>query len=173
MKLDKVGTDFIRNQEQLKMTAYKDSVGKWTILWGFTINPFTGVAIKEGDSVPDMTTAEQWWVKLISDWEVSVTNTLRVPINISTLSQNSFNACVSLAWNIGKEAFASSTLAKYINNTVHVTSIQIQDANTYAAVQQYIKSGIAYWFLVWHMADGEPSADLITRRKAEIKLYFS
>ena len=113
MKLDKVGTDFIRNEEGFNLKSYQDSVGVWTILWGLTYNPFTGDKIKQGDFVKDLPTAELWWQKAISPFEIVVTNYIPTGMNFT---QNNFNACVSLCWNIGRENFKNSSLVKRLND---------------------------------------------------------
>ena len=172
MKLDSIGETFIKNQEQLVLHSYKDQVGIWTIGWGFIRSPHTGAPVQEGWTLTQEE-AEQWWLLTIAPFEDTVSQSLRVVINNSVLTQNMFNACVSLCYNIGQEGFAGSTLVKYINNQINLNNITIQSPDILKQVQQYIKSGIAYWFLVWCNAGGQPNPDLVSRRKAEIKLYFS
>lgn len=168
MKLDKVGIDFIRNEEGFNLKAYQDSVGVWTILWGLTYNPFTGDKIKQGDSVKDLPTAELWWQKAISPFETVVTNS--IPTGM-TFTQNNFNACVSLCWNIGRENFKNSSLVKRLIDS----SIMIKIGPHLASdtFKNILHDAIAYEFLVWHNAGGKINVGLVSRRKREITLYFS
>lgn len=104
----------------------------------------------------------------ISELEILVSNTLRVIIQDNKITQNMFNALVSIALSIDKETFVNSNLVKYIKNTININNITIKDDLTFKAVNQFVKSGIAYWIL----SMGKDSQEII-RRKAEIKLYFS
>lgn len=172
MKLDSIGEAFIKQQEQLRLTSYKDSAGVWTIGWGFTRNPHTGKPITERLTLTN-DEAEQWWLLVIAPFEKTVSQVLWSPIQNSTLNQNMFNACVSLCYNIGQEGFSSSTLVKYIINRTNINSVTIQNELTLGTVNKFVKSGIAYWFLVWDIAGGKINIDLVQRRKDEIKLFFS
>lgn len=67
------------------------------------------------------------------------------------LNQNQFDALVSLTYNIGTGAFASSTLLKKLN------------AGDY--------KGAAAQFDVWNKAGGKRMQGLVNRRSTERKLF--
>jgi len=69
------------------------------------------------------------------------------------ITQNQFDALVSLAYNIGLGAFAKSTVLKLVNtNPINPT--------------------IRHWFLAWNKQAGKVLNGLTTRRKKEADLYF-
>ena len=70
------------------------------------------------------------------------------------VTQHQFDALVSFAYNCGSGALKGSTLLKRVN--ANPSDPTIVDA-----------------FLMWTKADGKTLAGLISRRKAEAKLYFS
>lgn len=69
----------------------------------------------------------------IATAECAVQNNINVP-----LSQNQFDALVSLAYNIGAKNFATSTVVKYINNPDFHSSIY---PNLESAWKTWNKSG--------------------------------
>ncbi|WP_312069487.1 lysozyme, partial [Acinetobacter sp.] len=77
----------------------------------------------------------------------SVNNLVKVP-----LSQNQFDALVSLTYNIGSTAFKNSTLLKKLN------------AKDYA--------GAADQFLRWNKGGGKVLKGLVRRREAERALFL-
>lgn len=107
---------------------------------------------------------ESGWTEYIT----AVHDAVRVPINVNLITQNMFNALVSNCISVGVEQFKASNLVKYINNQININNITIQDETRLKEIRQYIKSGIAYWFLVTGT-----TPELFERRKQEIKLYFS
>ena len=73
-----------------------------------------------------------------------------------SLSQNQYDALVSLAYNIGAKNFATSTVVKYINNQKFHSSI-------YPNLESAWKA--------WNRSQGAVSNGLINRRKYEWDLY--
>lgn len=69
------------------------------------------------------------------------------------LNQNQFDALGSLIYNIGTDAFASSTLLKILNS------------GDYAAAAEQ--------FLLWIYSDGQVLQGLVKRRRAEMNLFLS
>ena len=67
------------------------------------------------------------------------------------LEPHQFDACVSLAWNIGTGAFANSSACRYIK------------------AGQFDKVPAA--FMLWNKASGKPMAGLTRRRRAEAALW--
>ncbi len=74
----------------------------------------------------------------------------------SNLTQNQYDALVSLAYNIGASAFKNSTVVKYINNPDFHSSI-------YSDLESAWKA--------WNRTQGKVSNGLINRRQNEWNLY--
>lgn len=90
-----------------KIIAYKDfPAGIWTIGYGNTFNPYTGEKVKEG-MVIDEKTALDWLNKDIQQRQLALQKILkRVP------TSNQLSAMTSLAYNIGINRFADSSIRK-------------------------------------------------------------
>jgi lysozyme len=144
VKISNTGINLIRGFEDLRLKAYDDGVGVWTIGYGTTA--INGVAVKKGDTC----TAEQaksYMAQDLKKFESAVNTTVKVPLN-----QNQFDALVSLTYNIGIGAFKSSTLLKKLN------------AKDY--------KGAAEQFLRWNRGGGRVLNGLIKRRKIEMELFL-
>lgn len=101
MKLGPAGENLIKSFEELRLDAYlptPDDVP--TIGWGHT----RGVAL--GDTC-DTDQAERWFVEDVAWAEDCVKRAVTVP-----LTQEEFDALVSLCFNIGCKHFSGSTLVK-------------------------------------------------------------
>lgn len=168
MILDQKGRDFIQSNEGLRLKAYLDGGGLPTIGYGTTIYP-TGVKAKMGD----MCTKEQANEYFVNDsvkFEVIINRAIINPKYldkdylpkslIPELTQNQFNALVSLVYNIGGANFNKSTLLKVINS---------KDRNNRELIEQN--------FLSWNKIriNGKliASDGLTNRREKEVELYFS
>ena len=94
------GIDLICSIEGLKLKAYDDGGGVWTIGYGTTIYP-NSIKVKRGDTC----TIEQAKAYMAHDLKKfeSAVNEVTVDLN-----QNQFDALVSLAYNIGTSAFSVS-----------------------------------------------------------------
>lgn len=104
MKLGEKGEALIKSYEKLRLVAYQDLGGVWTIGWGHT-----GPGIGEGTTC----TPEQAQVWFWSDTSHAVNATNRV-VDIA-LSQNQFDALVSFTYNVGAGAEEHSTLIRLVN----------------------------------------------------------
>ena len=102
------GIDLICGFEGLRLKAYDDGVGVWTIGFGTTIYP-NGIRVKKGDICTEAQ-AKAYMAHDLKKFESTVNSAVTVPIN-----QNQFDALVSLAYNIGTGAFSKSTLVKKLN----------------------------------------------------------
>ncbi|OIV47456.1 lysozyme [Sodalis sp. TME1] len=103
MNIRQDGVARIKAFEGLRLTAYQCSADRWTIGYGHT----------SGVKAEDVITLEQAGAFLRDDIDAVVErlNALTtVPVN-----QNQFDALCSLVFNIGIEAFATSTLLKKLN----------------------------------------------------------
>jgi lysozyme len=102
--LSSTGEDLIKSFEALKLTAYQDQRGRWTIGWGHT-----GPEVVESMTCTPAQ-AEIWFQQ---DTENAVQG---VDTSITTnVTQNQFDALVSFTYNVGVGAEGHSTMAKLIN----------------------------------------------------------
>lgn len=104
MKISQTGLDLIKSFEGLKLKAYQDVVGVWTVGFGST-----GPHVKPG-MVITAKQAEDLLRDDVSRFEACVSKQVTV-----ALSQNQFDALVSFAFNLGCGNLGSSTLLKKLN----------------------------------------------------------
>ena len=145
--LDTFGYKLIQQFEGLKLKAYQDSVGIWTIGYG-NITYLDGTKVKKGDEIT-REQADLMFKSTANKFALEVAKLINV-----CLTQNQFNALVSLAYNIGIGAFKGSTLLKKVNNNPNDKSI-------------------ANEFLKWKYAGGKVIQGLLNRRIKESEVYFS
>ncbi|WP_296277693.1 lysozyme [uncultured Acinetobacter sp.] len=143
MKISTNGIDLICSFEGLRLKAYDDGVGVWTIGYGTTV--INGRKVKKGDTCT-LEQAKSYMANDLKKFESAV-NQVKVPLN-----QNQYDALVSLAYNIGVSAFLSSTLFKKLNTKDY--------------------KGAAAEFPKWNKAGGRVLAGLVKRRKAEMELFL-
>ena len=103
MKTGVEGLALIKHYEGLRLTAYQDSVGIWTIGYGSTAGIIKGMVITEAK-------AEAFLQQDLETSEQAVSKLVTVP-----LDQNEFDALVSFVFNLGQGALAKSTLLKKLN----------------------------------------------------------
>ena len=139
------GMVLICSFEGLRLNAYDDGVGVWTIGFGTTIYP-NGIKVKKGDTCTEAQ-AKVYMAHDLKKFESAVNSAVTVPIN-----QNQFDALVSLAYNIGTSAFKNSTLVKKLN----AGDIR----------------GAAAQFNVWNKGGGKVMQGLVNRRKSEKALFL-
>ena len=139
------GTSLIREFEGFVASAYLCPAGVWTIGIGTTVYP-NGTKVKQGGKCTQEQALEYLQHDLKS-FEKTVNDSVKVP-----LSQNQFDALVSLSYNIGSGAFKNSTLLKKLN------------AKDYA--------GAADQFLVWNKGGGKVMQGLVKRRARERELFL-
>lgn len=99
--INAAGLELIKRSEGLRLDAYQDSVGVWTVGYGST------KGVKAGDTI----TVDEAINRLradLADAEACVEATC------PGLSDNRFSACVSFVFNLGCSAFKHSTLVKMI-----------------------------------------------------------
>ncbi|MGL6034947.1 MAG: lysozyme [Acinetobacter johnsonii] len=142
MKISTNGIDLICSFEGLRLKAYDDGVGVWTIGYGTTV--INGTKVKKGDTCT-VEQAKSYMAQDLKKFESAV-NQVKVPLN-----QNQYDALVSLAYNIGVSAFLNSTLLKKLN------------AKDY--------KGAAEQFDRWNRAGGKVMRGLTNRRAKERKLF--
>ena len=101
MKISAKGLDIIKEHEGLRLNAYKDIVGVWTIGYGHTSTTYPGHVITK-------TEAEQLLLDDVS-WAENAVNKYLKHVR---LNQNQFDALVSLVFNVGAPAIFT---VKYSN----------------------------------------------------------
>lgn len=132
----------IKNWEKFRPTAYRPTKrDRWTIGWGHTAGVYEGMTCTTAQ-------AEIW---LVQDTETAVECINRV-VKVA-LTQNQFDALVSLVFNIGVTNFSSSHLLTHLN------------AGDYA--------GAADRFLKWDYSKGTELDGLENRRKQERDVFLS
>lgn len=153
-RTSKKGRRFIEREEGVILHAYNDPVGHCTAFVGHLIHhgPCTNADYKKyGRKVPTnpvarrlrLARARQVLAADLRSFEQSVRN-----VAGRALVQRKFDALVSLAFNIGRGAFESSTVARRVR-------------------QRHGNVGEA--MLRWKWAGGQPI--LLGRRQREVNLY--
>lgn len=103
MHINDEGLALIKRWEGLKLEAYRDLGGVWTIGYGHTTTAREGMTITEAE-------AERLLRADLLVFETAVRGAIRVP-----LTDNQFAALVSWAYNVGEAAMRRSTLIKRLN----------------------------------------------------------
>lgn len=104
MRLSKNGRNLIKEFEGLRLNAYQDSVGKWTIGYGHTQGVYSGMSISQAQ-------ADAFLDQDVTSHAAGIFNFVTVKLN-----QNQFDALVSFHFNLGAYILQDSTLLTYINN---------------------------------------------------------
>ncbi|RZV01059.1 UNVERIFIED_ORG: GH24 family phage-related lysozyme (muramidase) [Serratia quinivorans] len=146
MQISKTGIELIKRFEGLELKAYQDSVGVWTIGYGWT-QPVDGKKIGPG-MVIDQATSERLLKCGVVQYEQGVNQLVKVNI-----TQGQFDALVSFAYNLGLRSLSTSTLQQKLNAGD--------------------KQGAANEFGKWVNAGGVKLKGLVTRRAAERELFLS
>lgn len=133
--------------EGLRLRAYQDTGGIWTIGFGNTKNPYTGEKVKQGDVISRQT-AIDWLKEDIRIRVGAIKKLIKVPVN-----DNQLAALTSLAYNIGLGAFQRSTLLRLLNEKAPLTEVANQ-------------------FLRWNKVKGKEVRGLTNRRIEERKLFL-
>jgi len=94
---------FIKSFESLRLTAYDDGTGVWTIGYGHTKGVLPGMKITR-------TQAEDWFRADLGVAEGTMRLAVKVP-----LEQHEYDALLSLVFNIGGGNFSKSTLRTLLN----------------------------------------------------------
>lgn len=145
MQTSEKGIALIKQFEGCKLTAYQDSVGIWTIGYGWT-QPVDGKPIRAGMTIKQETAERLLKTGLVS-YESDVSRLVKVGV-----TQGQFDALVSFTYNLGARSLSTSTLLRKIN------------AGDYA--------GAADEFLRWNKAGGKVLKGLTRRREAERALFL-
>lgn len=104
MRVSLTGAWLIKSSEGVRLEAYQDSAGVWTIGYGHTAYVKPGQVIAAAE-------AETLLAEDLKNFEVGVSRLVKVPLN-----QNQFDALVSFAFNLGLGALSSSNLLRLLNS---------------------------------------------------------
>ena len=143
MKTGQRGIDLIKEFEGYSERVYMCAGGKYTIGYGHTRG------VEPGDTCT-REQAEEYLRQDLQDAEETVLALITVP-----LTQNQFDALVSLVYNIGSGNFYNSTIRRIIN-------LKINDINEYRKA-----------WLMWIKSKGKVLKGLERRRVAEFNLFCS
>ena len=146
MEMSKNGLALLKSFEGCELTAYQDSVGVWTIGYGWT-QPVNGKPVSKGMTITQ-DTADSLLCSGVVQYEKGVTGLVKVAVN-----QNQFDALVDFAYNLGVKALEGSTLLKKLN------------AGDF--------TGAAAEFPKWNKAGGKVLPGLVKRREAERTLFLA
>lgn len=146
LKTSDDGVALITSFEGLELKSYQDSGGVWTIGSG-TIRFPNGLAVKKGDAITK-DQAISYMKYDLEKFERVVNSSVKVK-----LSQQQFDALVSITYNIGVSAFTNSTLLRMLNN-----------GDYKAAADQFLR---------WNKDNGVTVKGLTNRRVQERLLFLS
>jgi lysozyme len=144
------GLNLIKGNEGCRLEAYLDSAGIPTIGWGST-RYADGRRVKMGDKLKSVAEANVLFSLTMKYFASEVNRLVTVP-----LTQNQFDALCSLVYNIGAEAFAGSTLLKYLNQSKFIQ-----------AADQFL-----VWNKITRNGKKEISRGLVIRRVKERSVFL-
>lgn len=146
MKVSQTGIDLIKHFEGLRLEAYQDIAGIWTIGYGHT-----GSDVSEGMSISEQE-AENLLRQDLTRFENGISSAVNVP-----LGQNQFDALVSLAYNIGINAFRGSTARRLLNKNKYFEAAE----------------AITWWNKASINGRKQEVPGLVRRRAAEAALFLT
>lgn len=144
--INQAGLDIIKKFEGCVLSSYQDIGGVWTIGYGHTKGVTPNQTITQEE-------AEEYLKQDLEMTELGVNALIK-----STVTDNQFSACVSLAYNIGLGAFGGSTLLKQLN-----TFTLSPNTRTLAVAER---------FPDWCKVNGRVIPGLLARRNAEKFLFL-
>ncbi|WP_230657762.1 lysozyme [Psychrobacter sp. I-STPA10] len=155
MKLSKSGSDFIKQYEKFVAHPYRDAVGVWTIGYGNTYYENRKSVSMSDKPITEKRASELKQNIINMDFAPAVNLLFADEIAEGKITQNMFDALVSLAYNIGTRGLAGSSVVRYIK------------------AGDYKKAGDS--FLLWNK--GRVRGDLVelkglTRRRKDERAMF-
>ena len=146
MKISQRGLDLIKDFEGFSSSAYLCAAKIPTIGWGNTFYA-DGTKVKLGDQISKTDALKLLEVIANRDFADKIFPYIKVKV-----TQNQFDAMVSLAYNIGVGNFSKSTLLKKVNAGDFV--------------------GASNEFLRWNKSGGKELLGLTRRREREKQLFL-
>lgn len=145
------GMELLKEFEGFRSAPYQDAVGVWTIGYGNTYYR-DGKRVTKGDKPLSKAEAHELKKAIVSrDFAPAVRSALRK--SRVHITQEMFDACVSLAYNIGVKRFAQSSIVRYL-----------EDGSKVAAADA---------FRMYNRAGGRVLSGLVNRREKERTLFLS
>ena len=146
MRISDKGLDAIKEFEGLRLKAYQDVVGKWTIGYGHLIKLPSERGMLDYEISESLASS---MLRVDAEWaENCVNQSVKVPI-----TQGQFDALVSFTYNLGCGALGRSTLLKLLN------------------AQEYSRA--ADQFMLWNKAEGKEFPGLTKRRTKEREMFLN
>jgi GH24 family phage-related lysozyme (muramidase) len=140
----------VKNYEGLRLQAYDDGVGVWTIGYGTTRYP-NGAPVKPGDSITEPQ-AETYLQNDISGYAKQLVSTIPY---WNQMNANQWSALISFAYNLGPAFYGASGF-----NTISAVLSEKRWSDLPAALELYSMPGT------------NVHAGLLARRKAEGQLWL-
>ncbi len=152
MQLSENGLKIIKNFEGMRLTAYRDVAGIWTIGYGST-RYHDGKPVRPGDKLTGEAQANAVFRNTLGQYTDAVNRLVRV-----SLTQNQFDALVSFTYNEGTGALQESTLLAKLN-----------EKNYEAAASHFFE-----WDKITNPKTGKKVIchTLVQRRKEESRLFL-
>lgn len=150
MKVTEGGRRLMQHFEGLRLLAYQDTGGVWTIGYGTVRYPpwhLSGRRVRQGD-VCTREQADLFFAHDLVGTEAAVDG-----LTVDTVTPRQFDALCSLTYNIGPDAYRRSTLRRLVNANPRDPAIREQ-------------------FLRWIYDNGVIAPGLRNRRLAEVAWYF-
>lgn len=153
MQLSINGLKLLQQFEGFRSHPYLDGGGKCTIGYGSTYY-LNGKSVTMHDApLPQQQASDLQLAVINRDFAPKIANVLQSQITSGFVNQNMFDACVSLAYNIGINGFTTSSVVRNI--------------------KAGLKKQAGDSFLLWDKDNGKVVQGLINRRNAERKLFLS
>ena len=153
MKISDKGLRLIQEFESFEPKPYLDSARVWTIGYGSTYYP-NGKKVTKFDKPINRLYAETIQRHVIAtDFEPVINDLLKKEIASGFITQNMFDAILSLTYNIGVNGFKRSSVLKHL--------------------KKGDKENAGNAFLLWNMAGGKVLKGLVKRREKERQLFLS
>ena len=153
MKTSENGLKLIQEFENFEAKPYLDSARVWTIGYGSTYYP-NGKPVTGRDKSITREYAETIQRNVIAtDFEPVINELLEKEIASGFITQNMYDAIISLAYNIGVNGFKKSSVLRLL--------------------KQGDKENASNAFLLWNKAGGKVLKGLVNRRKKERELFLS
>jgi len=137
--------NLIKQYEGLRLNAYQDSVGIWTIGYGTTT--INGAAVYEGQTITQAQADEYLLTHIQNNVSPIINTKVKAPI-----TQSMYDALCCFTYNLGSGNLSKSTLLKELNTTKYLDT--------------------ATSFLDYNKAGGVVLAGLTKRRSAEKDLFL-
>ncbi len=135
MKTSLRAVNFIKTEEGIRLTAYRDVAGVWTIGWGHTSDKL--YPVRRGMKITKAE-AEAMLRHDISEAEMAINSSVRVPLN-----GDQYGALVSFVFNVGVGAFRGSSLLREINrgrtNLTHEFGLWVKGGNPKRTIPDLVR----------------------------------